>query len=190
MRTVLSMVFLAALAGRLQAQDSTALAPYRAGSWGTEVRVGPNLTFPDLALLKFTSPTRAWYLDGQFNASKLVSSASPINSSGYSLAVTLGRRFYHPLAARASLFVTPNVTLGGGHQCTPSGCVAGWNAGVGVDVGAEVLVTSFAGLGVKAGAGLSYRHDIDTPSLAPSERLSTFSFNLSSPFGIYATLHL
>lgn len=190
MRIATSMILLAAAGGCLHAQDSTTQVAYRAGSWGTEVRVGANLTFPDLALLKFTSPNRAWYLDGQFNASKLVSSAGIINSNGYSIGVVLGRRFYHPLSGRASLFIMPDVSFGGGHQCPPSSCVAGWNAGVGVDVGAEVLVTSFLGLGVKAGAGITYLHDTNTGGPGPNETLSNVSFNLSSPFGIFATLHL
>ena len=190
MRSVLSLVLVAAAAGRLPAQDSTTQAPYRAGSWGTEARVGPNLSFPDLALLKFTSPTRAWYLDGQFNASKLVANSSPISSSGYSIGLTLGRRFYRPLSKHAALFITPGVTVGSGHQCTASGCAASWTAGLGADLGAEVLITSFAGLGVKAGAVLNYLHDTNTPSLAPRETRSLFVFSLASPVGIFATLHL
>jgi hypothetical protein len=187
-----TLVCLAILAPvSLSAQDSTPQSPFHRGDWEAGAAVGANLTLGDLALLKYTSPTSAWYFGGSFSAVKVgvPNGVSTSAATGYQVSLTIARRFFRVVAPRTALFLSPNIVLGAGHF-TCSGCNQSTGSfAIGADVGGEFFITSFAGIGVAAGVNAGYSR-VRTTVPAGSGTSSLWSATVHTPAGIFAFLHL
>ena len=188
-------LLLLAAAGSLAAQDPQIGSPFHAGDWEVQTQVGTNLQLGSFVLLKYSTPTAAWYFFGQFTATKPhfggSGGISGMPTPGYSLFFNVGRRFFRPVTTHALLFVTPTVDFGAAHNCdsnTPPTCTSDWAAGLGVNVGGEYLVTPFLGVGVLAAADISYSHAKEL-SGGVTTALKAFHANVSTPFGLMAFLH-
>ena len=117
------LVGLLLVSGVLRAQEAPRAAdslPFRRGQWAAQMTPdflrGPTT----LGVLKFTSPRRAWVLDGRVTIAKGFfvlrdSAGAPVDTvhtSTVAVDILVGRRFYRALARHTAGFVT--VGAGGG----------------------------------------------------------------------------
>lgn len=192
MRGMAAVCFIMLTAGRtLAAQDSPPASPFHGGDWEVQANVGTNLALGNFAILKYSTPTRAWFLSASFNATKPFQSAgiSPALTPGYSVFLTAGRRFFRVVTSHALLFVTPNARVDALHNCSTTPiCQSGWGAGVGLDLGGEYLLTPFAGLGIVAGGGIDFGHFKELNGGVTTSSTSVM-LNVATPVGLIAFLH-
>lgn len=187
-------LLLVAAAGGLAAQDPQVESPFHGGDWEVQSQVGPNLRLGGFSLLKYSTPTAAWYVFGLFNATKphLGGSGgiSPMPTPGYAIILDIGRRYFRPVTKHALLFATPTIDLSAEHNCDPStsDCQSGWAAGLGFGLGGEYLLTPFLGVGVDAGASISYGN-AKVLSGGATTTYKTFTAVFSTPVGLTAFLH-
>lgn len=187
-------LLLCAAGGGLAAQDPQVASPFHAGDWEVQSSVGSNLQLGNFSLLKYSTPTAAWYLFAELNATKPhlggPGGISPMPTPGYNVLLDIGRRYFRPVTSHALLFATPTLDLGAQHSCnsSTSACDADWSVGIGLDLGGEYLVTPFLGVGVLAGGFVGYDRD-NHLSGGVTTTVKTFRANLSTPFGLIAFLH-
>lgn len=163
---------LACLTSPLAAQDSSA-TPFRAGQWGMEFSAGN--AWLGAGLLRFSSPTRAWLIDGRIYGSwqRLRRDVSPdtipllVDSEqenrDASISLGLGRRAYRPLGRRALRIVEGGVRAGVSDQYRRQKAAYEftdrsrlWNAGVEGGIGAVIRITDDLTLGGLASASANY----------------------------------
>lgn len=183
-----------AAGGGLAAQDSQAESPFHAGDWEVQSSVGSNLQLGNFSLLKYSTPTAAWYLFAEFNATKPhlggPGGISPMPTPGYNVLLDIGRRYFRPVTQHALLFATPTLDLAAQHNCdsSTSVCQSDWGVGVGLSLGGEYLLTPFLGVGVLAEGFVGYDRTKQA-SGGVTTTAKTFRADLSTPFGLIAFLH-
>lgn len=195
MRTAWGVPLLLLVAvGSLAGQNPQVESPFHAGDWEVQSTVGPNLQLGSFALLKYSSPTAAWYLFSQFNATKPhfggSGGISPTPMPGYAIIVGIGRRYFRPVTNHALLFATPTVNLSAAHNCdsATSVCQSNWTAGLGLNLGGEYLLTPFLGVGLAAGAFFNYGQEKEL-SAGITTSMKVFHVDVSTPVGLTAFLH-
>lgn len=139
-------------AGRLSAQatsDTTAVS-FRPGTWGIGFVVRNSVT--EAGLLRFSTPTRAWVLDGNVSINTQKESGTGIGDQTQETSIfsaQLGPRWYRSMTGRASSFV--GVGLSGGYSYAKiSGNVNHsdvWSAGAYGELGMQYLITRYLAIG-------------------------------------------
>ena len=161
--------------------------PFRRGQWAAQVSPnfagGPTI----LGVLKFTSPRRAWVLDGQVTLSKGFfvrrdssgATQDSVDMSTVAVNILVGRRFYRALAPHAVGFVT--VGAGGGFSLDRSFSntnALGWM--VFGEIGASYHPIHELSLGIFA--SLDARYGDSKTTLAGSEKVEARGFGLTWRF--------
>ena len=146
-------------------RDSAATLPFRGGQWGMDFAVSGGSTYR-LGAVRFTSPTRAWVLDGRINGHLERweqwpgdSSLFPGKADAFSLLV--GRRAYRPIGTRAMR--TMSFGIGGGLGYGESladgrrtGHGMSWNGSAEWALGGHYRVTPALALGATLRLGATY----------------------------------
>lgn len=138
-----------ALAAQTVADTTT--ASFRAGEWGIGFILRNNVT--DAGLLRFSTPTRAWVLDGSASYERMSQSGSTVFSDRYdrswSVSGQFGPRWYHAATGHVARYV--GIGLSGGYaQSKFSGTASRtelWSAGVYGETGMQYMITRYLGLG-------------------------------------------
>lgn len=178
MRAVLAALAAACLTSPLAAQAAADSAPrptpFRAGQWGMEVSISQGIY--GVGVLRFTSPTRAWLLDGiARSAWRRAISDVPDDSAGASrdswddnwenaVSLLVGQRAYRPMGGRALRIVQGGVRVGVQHDRRrvrgPIGDYddrfAIWSAGVEGGIGATLRLDDDLTLGTLVSGSVSY----------------------------------
>ena len=164
-----AVVASAVFAAAVSAQDAPA-TPFHQGQWGAHIQMN-GLTFGGVDLLKFTSSTRAWVVNvsGNGRLSRVTGSSGYDDNSLEQIALSLQRRFFHPLGTHAAIYISPGILGQFAHGCnalSPSGpnfCARSWQAGVMAEAGGEYVFTPHLGVGARYRASLTYqRQDISS----------------------------
>lgn len=156
-----------------QSPDTTGALPFRRGQWGMDFGIS-GLNTHRIGAVRFTSPTRAWILDGRIAGEiarqELLLAPGDTVPSGYptdeirqggSASLLVGRRAYRPLGARAMR--TISLSVGGGIDYGESlaegrrtGNRVNSNATAQFALGGHYRVTPSLALGASFGLGASY----------------------------------
>jgi hypothetical protein len=137
----------------LSAQPTTDTASFRRGQWAVEFI--PNRDFAEAGVLRFSTPSRAWVLDGSasFIDQAITNSSAPDESSrSGSVSARLGPRWYHSEYDRVVRFVGLGLTgsYAAGSQSGPNTFSQDlWSVGVYGELGLQYLFTRHLGLGVR-----------------------------------------
>ena len=154
-------------------RDSAATLPFHGGQWGMDFGVSGGSTYR-IGAVRFTSPTRAWILDGRLNGHldrwerwpSAVDSAAGYPSTdainqGGSFSLLVGRRAYRPLGTRAMR--TMSFAVGGGLGYGESlddgrriGHGVNWNGTAEWALGGHYRVTPALALGATLRLGATY----------------------------------
>jgi outer membrane protein W len=137
----------------LYAQATTDTAAFRQGQWAVEFI--PNRDVTEAGVLRFSTPSRAWVLDGSatFEHTTITSNAAPDQSTrSGNVSARLGPRWYHSEYDRVVRFAGVGLTdsYSAGNQAGPSTFSQdNWSAGVYGELGLQYLFTRHLGLGVR-----------------------------------------
>ncbi|HEY2853634.1 MAG TPA: hypothetical protein VGJ18_12350 [Gemmatimonadaceae bacterium] len=136
-----------------QASADTASA-FRRGQWGVEFI--PTTTLTEGGVLRFSTPSRAWVLDGSAsfdNESNTVTSGPDQSARTIGVNARIGPRWYHSEYERVVRFAGVGVTgsYSGVSQSGPNNNRGeSWTAGAYGELGLQYLFTRHLGLGVRA----------------------------------------
>lgn len=162
-----------ALAASTSAGRAQEPVTFRPGQWGADFFIGGG--FSGAGLIRFSGPARAWVLNGSASIAHQddhPQSGNVSKSTGYSVALRLGRRRYARMSDRIYRTFTLGVegSIGGAHssqlgQTNRSSVLGG---GVFADAGAQWLVTSTLSLGFGVSGSIGYSRVSSSASGFPS----------------------
>ena len=174
---------------RAQARTDTTVE-FRRGQWGAEFI--PGTSFTTVGVLRFSTPTRAWVLDGSVNYSHQTATATGVpdqSSNSVGLSARFGPRWYHPEYDRAVWFLGLGITgnyFGNSQSANSTNRGESWFAGAYGELGLQYLFTPHLALGVR-GNVLASRYSSDYTQNGTTARTTSYSLSLGSPqvFGAF-----
>ena len=157
---------------------------FRRGQWAVEFI--PGSSFTTVGVLRFSTPTRAWVLDGSANYSHQTATATgapdqSANSAG--LSARFGPRWYHAEYERVVSFVGLGITgnyFGNSQSASSANRDESWSAGAYGELGLQYLLTPHLALGVRGNA-LASRSSSSNTQNGTTSRTTSYSFGLGSP---------
>lgn len=149
---VVSVYVLAARPLHAQAAADTSRA-FRGGQWGVEFI--PSRSLAEGGVLRFSTPTLAWVLDGAvaYDHQSTTCDCAPDQSFyQFNANARVGARWYHSEYERVVRFIGLGVTgsyLSDGQSFSGTSSQESWSAGVYGEFGLQYLFTRHLGLGVR-----------------------------------------
>ena len=151
----------------LRAQDSTTTAPrggtpeFHAGQWGALFASSEG--FYGVGALRFSTPTKAWTLSGNFRVAHNSQDPGDYSSDLFSTGVSIGRRWFRAGSGRvrpySELGISGSYSWGTGGASGYSTKWQGYGGGFYGQVGAQVFFAPELSLGAAWNASLLYNHD-------------------------------
>lgn len=161
MRSILVVAVCSSLvlasSSQAQAAADSAAQPFHAGQWGVQFVARPALT--EGGVLRFSTPTRAWILDGAatYDHTSSGGAAGPAGHSLLAFAANLGPRWYRGLGSHLVRFA--GVGLSGGYSRVrvdgSSGAPSDWSVGGYGELGVTYMFTPHFGVGSRTFLGLT-----------------------------------
>jgi len=144
---------LAVHAGPLAAQATadTITAAFRPGEWGVGFIVRSSVT--EAGVLRFSTPTRAWVLDGSasFDRQSISSTSQVVDqkANGASVSAQFGPRWYHAVSSHGVRFLGLGISSGyaWSDASGPSSDGSLWSVGAYGEAGMQYMLTRYLGLG-------------------------------------------
>ena len=168
---------------RAQSRADTTIG-FRRGQWGVEFI--PGTSFTTVGVLRFSTPARAWVLDGSgaFNH-QTGTGTGFVNESTSSVGVgaRFGPRWYHAEFERVVRFVGLGFTgsyFGSTQSASNPYRAESWSAGAYGELGLQYLFTPHLALGVRGMLDASAFTNRSTQNNITT-RATSYSFVLSSP---------
>ena len=123
---------------------------FHPGAWGIGFVVRNSVT--EAGLLRFSTPTRAWVLDGTVSINTQKESGTGIGDQTQetsTLNAQLGPRFYHALNARASRYLGIGLSGGYAHSKFTGNSSHNdiWSIGAYGELGMQYMITRYLGIG-------------------------------------------
>lgn len=185
------------VAPSLQAQLPDSMTAFRAGEWGVGFVQARGLA--EGGVLRFSTPTRAWVLDGFATYDKQIVSGAGIFGSdesahSYNINASAGPRWFHATSPRLVRIVGVGVTAG----YTSTQLVAStnkdryWSAGVYGEIGFQYMFSRHFGLGWRGNVVVSRIADRQTQSsgLGGETTLNTTYYHLGlEPVQLMGTIY-
>jgi len=133
-----------------QATADTTAVSFRPGTWGIGFVVRNSVT--EGGLLRFSTPTRAWVLDGTVSINTQKESGTGISDQSQEtsiLSAQLGPRWYHSMSGRATSYAGVGVSGGYSHAKISGNANHSdyWSGGAYGELGMEYLITRYLGIG-------------------------------------------
>jgi hypothetical protein len=129
--------------------DTTTVS-FRPGEWGMGFLLRNNFT--SAGVLRFSTPTQAWVLDGtaSFDRQALSSSVSGDETvRTANLSADLGPRWYHAMSGHVTRYLGLGVSGGYGRSefASTSSHANSWSMGAYGEAGMQYMITRYLGLG-------------------------------------------
>jgi hypothetical protein len=132
-----------------QTIPDTSTASFHRGEWGVGFILRSNVT--DAGVLRFSTPTRAWVLDGSASLDRQSQSGPVTDQTERSTFVSgqFGPRWYHPVTGHATRFLGFGVSGLYAHTEFSGTSSQGtlWSLGAYGEVGMQYMLTRYLGLG-------------------------------------------
>ena len=147
----------------------TTTASFRPGEWGIGFILRDNFTAA--GILRFSTPTRAWVLDGTASLKRQSQSSSVSGDEtarSIDLSAQLGPRWYHAMNGHAASYLGLGASSGYGRSDFPSmsSHATNWSVGAYGEAGMQYLITRYLGLGWRGTISAS-RVETNSSQLTP-----------------------
>ena len=177
---------------RAQTPGDSTTAIFRPGQWGIEFL--PGTTFSEAGVLRFTTPVRAWVLDGSANIDwNATSGGSGSNSNGQLTIISarFGPRWYRAVGAQAVRFV--GLGISGSYGRSRDTGVAtfrtqSWAAGAYGEIGMQYMLTRHFGVGGR-GSVLGSHIDDQATNVSSNSTQRTSDFHLGFALQVTGTIY-
>lgn len=156
----------------LSAQTSadTTTAVFRSGEWGVGFFLGNGVT--DAGVLRFSTPTRAWVLDGSASFDRQTQSTSAVfgeqTARSWSVSGQFGPRWYHAMSGHVARFLGLGA-LASYSRIDFSGSSShgdNWSLGTYGEAGLQYMLTRYLGLGGRGTLSAS-RYETNNSEVTP-----------------------
>ena len=153
-----------------QASADTITASYRPGEWGVGFILGNAVT--EGGVLRFSTPTRAWVLDGSASIDRQSQSSSTVfgdqTSKSWYLSGQFGPRWYHAMSGHVARYLGLGASAAYGHAdfSTSSSHATIWSLGAYGELGMQYMFTRYLGLGWR-GTLTASRAETNNKDLSP-----------------------
>ena len=161
----------------LHAQASSdTTASFRAGQWGMGFILRNNFTAA--GVLRFSTPTRAWVLDGSASFDQQSQSQSTVFGEqtlrNWNLSADFGPRWYHAMSAHATGYAGFGMLAGygGTNDSESSNHASIWSVGAYGEAGMQYMLTRYLGLGWRGTLSAS-RNDATSTNMTPQGFIAT-----------------
>lgn len=139
---------------RAQISADTSYVGFHAGQWG--IAFLPSTSLSEAGVLRFSTPTRAWVLDGSASFDQTILPGSGLfgtdqSTQAINVNALLGPRWYKAMSARLVRFVGLGISAGyaNTHASSNPNRFKNWSAGAYGEVGLQYMFVRHFGLGLR-----------------------------------------